>query len=160
MSAMDPTLLGGYHQDEKSLTSTSPTLSKTFHTIRKHLTRTSNTKNDNQIIFDGNEIHNLGEQFNSNFPKQTITTVTIKRSIPADKGLATFQSEFKTDSSNDPLHGAYPYEYMKDKYPKPKSYQKDDIYHQSTANKQALSTTYTTYHTHTVTVHSNSGALI
>ena len=150
MSSMDPNLLGGYH-DDKSLASNNPTLSKTFRTIRKHLTRTSNNESD---------LHNLSEEFHSNFPKQTITTVTIKRSIPADKTISSFQNEFKTESSNDPLHGAYSFEYMKDKFPKQKSYQNDDIYHQSTANKQALSTTYTTYHTRTVTVHSNSGALI
>ncbi|CAF0752875.1 unnamed protein product [Adineta steineri] len=153
VSSIDPTLIGGYN-DDKSLPSNNPTLAKTFRTIRKHLTRTSNNKNDNQIIFDESELNNLGEEFHSNFPKQTITTVTIKRSIPNDKTLSSFENEFKTESSSDPTHGTYTFEYMKDKFPK----QKSDIYHhhQSTTNKQAVSTTYTTYHTHTVTVHSNS----
>jgi hypothetical protein len=137
--------IGGFH-DEKT---NNPTLSKTFRTIRKHLSRTSNNEN---------EITNVTEEFNTSFPKQTITTVTIKRSLPADQSLSSFDNELKANLSNNQLHGTYSFDYMKDKFPKQKSYQNDDIYHQSIANKQAVSTTFTTYHTRTVTVQSNSGA--
>jgi hypothetical protein len=137
---LSPTLIGGFH-DEKS---SNPTLSKTFRTIRKHLTRTTNNEND---------IQNLTEEIQRNFPKQTITTVTIKRTLPSDQSLSTFDNDFQ---SNPQLHGAYAFEYLKDKFPKSPN---DDVYHQTMTSKQGLSTTYTTYHTRTVTVHSNSGAL-
>ncbi|CAF1670157.1 unnamed protein product, partial [Adineta ricciae] len=141
MSTLDPNLIGNY-SEEKTFSSTNPTLAKTFRTIRKHLTRTTNNKNDNQILFDESDINNLNDEFHANFPKQTITTVTIKRTIPADKTLTTFESQSSS------LNEAYPtFDYVKDRLPK----QKTEFYQQSTANKQAVSTMYTTYHTHTVT---------
>ena len=144
MPSVESTIsIGGFHDDK---TTNNPTLSKTFRTIRKHLSRTSNNEN---------EITNVTEEINTNFPKQTITTVTIKRSGAADQSLSSFENDFKT---NNQLHGAYSFEYMKDKFPKQQTYPNEEIYHQTIPNKQAHSTTFTTYHTRTVTVQSNSGA--
>lgn len=112
---MVPTLLREYN-DDKSLLSTSPTLSKTFRTIRKHFLRTSNNKSDNQIMFDRNDISNLDEEFNPNFPKSTITTVTIKRIGPNDNSLTSFDNQFKTYSSNIQSNDPYGFESMKDKF--------------------------------------------
>lgn len=137
---LDPTLIGGFH-DEKS---SSPTLSKTFRTIRKHFTRTTNSEN---------EIENVTEEIQRSFPKQTITTVTIKRTLPANQSLTTFNTNFP---SNPHLQGAYSFEYSKDKPPKSPN---EDLYRQTMTSKQGLSTTFTSYHTRTVTVHSNTGAL-
>ena len=139
---LDPTLIGGFH-DEKT---GNPTLSKTFRTIRKHFTRTTNNEGD---------IHNITEEIQRSFPKQTITTVTIKRTLPSsDQALSNFDKDFQT---NPQLRGTYSFEHLKDKFPKSPN---EDFYHQTmTSNNQGLSTTYTTYHTRTVTVHSNSGAL-
>lgn len=48
---------------------------------------------------------------------------------------------------------------MKDKFPKQSLYEKDTtIYQPSVLNNQAVSTTFTSYSTRTVTVHSSSGA--
>jgi hypothetical protein len=130
---LDPRLIGGF-PDEKPI---SPNFSKTFRTIRKHLTRTTNNEND---------MRNLTEEIHGNFPKQTITTVTIKRTLPPDQSISSFANDFPRNS----------FEYLTEKFPKPP---KDDIYHQTMTSKQGVSTTYTTYSTRTVTVHSNSGAL-
>ena len=160
MSPIDPNLLGGYN-DEKSLmnlSSNSATLSKTFRTIRKHLSRTTN-KNDNQITYDESDTSSIGDESNLNFPKQTITSVTIQRTLPGDKSLLPFDNESKSYSSTTHhLPGTYSFDYMRDKFPKEKSYHKDEIHHQSTTSKRSSSTTFTSYHTHTLTVHSNSGA--
>lgn len=138
---IDPNLIGGNFHDDKSI---SPTLAKTFRTIRKHLTRTNN---------NGNEIENITEEIQRTFPKQTITTVTIKRTMPSNQSLNTFETNFP---SNPSLHGTYSVEYSKDKPPKSPN---EDVYHQTMTSKQGHSTTYTTYHTRTVTVRSNAGAL-
>ena len=138
---LDPTLIGGFH-DEKT---GNPTLSKTFRTIRKHFTRTTNNEND---------IQNITEEIQRSFPKQTITTVTIKRTLPSsDQALSSFEKDFQ---SNPQLRGTYSFEYLKDKFPKSPN---EDLYHQTMTSNPGRSTTYTTYHTRTVTVHNNSGAL-
>ena len=139
---LQPTLIGNNYHEEKSI---SPTLTKTFRTIRKHFTRTTN--NDN-------EIQNLTEEIQRNFPKQTFTTVTIKRTLPAsDQTVSTFENDFQC---NPQLRGNYAFEFVKDKFPK---LPHEDVYQQTMTSQQGLSTSYTTYHTRTVTVHSNSGAL-
>lgn len=138
---LDPNMIGGHFHDDKSV---SPTLAKTFRTIRKHLTRTSNNEN---------EIENITEEIQRSFPKQTITTVTIKRSTPSNPTMTHFETNFP---SNPSLHGAYAVEYSKEKSPKSPN---EDVYHQTMTNKQGLSATYTTYHTRTVTVRSKTGAL-
>lgn len=112
--------------DEKS---SNPTLSKTIRTIRKHLTRTTNNEGD---------INQITEEIQRTFPKQTITTVTIQRTIPNEQHIINFPSnDFNYFQNN--LSNSF----------------NDNIYHQQ---QQGLSTSYTTYHTRTVTVHSNSGA--
>jgi hypothetical protein len=128
---LDPTsLIGGFHDDKSS----NQPISKTFRTIRKHFTRTTNNEG---------EINNITEEIQRNFPKQTVTTVTIKRTLPNNQSLSSFDNDLQTNS----------FDFFKDKFPKQQ-------YHQTTTtNNQGLSTTYTTYHTRTVTVHSNSGAL-
>ncbi|CAF1945267.1 unnamed protein product [Rotaria magnacalcarata] len=150
MSTIVPTSLRDYN-DEKSPTSHNPTLAKTFRTIRKHLLRTSNNKNDNQIIFDQNDMSNFDEEFNSNFSKPTITTLNIKHVLPNDSSMTSFDNQIKTISSNIQSQDPYGFESTKDRSPKQKLYQNDDIYHQSMASRQAVSTTYTTYHSRTVT---------
>lgn len=137
---IDPNMIGGSFHDDKSV---SPTLAKTFRTIRKHFTRTNNNES---------EIENITEEIQRNFPKQTITTVTIKRSMPSNPTMGHFETNFP---SNPSLHGGYAVEYSKEKSPKSPN---EDLYHQTMTNKQGLSTTFTTYHTRTVTVRSKNGA--
>lgn len=103
-----------------------------MRTIRKHLTRTPNSEN---------EITHLTDDVQRNFPKQTVTTVTIQRTLPANQTITTFNNNFPTNSID----------FFKDKFPRQ---QNQDMYQQN----QGQSSTYTTYHTRTVTVHSNSGA--
>jgi hypothetical protein len=159
MSSTDPNLLGGFNDDKSlmNLSSNNATLSKTFRTIRKHLTRTTN-KNDNQMMYDESDINSIGDEFNPNFPKQTITSVTIQRTLPGDKSLSSFNNESKMYSSTaHHVPGTYTFEYTKEKFPKEKSFHNDEI-HQSTTSKHSSSTTFTSYQTRSVTVHSNSGA--
>jgi len=114
--------------DEKS---SNPMLSKTIRTIRKHLTRTTNNESD---------INQITEEIHRTFPKQTITTVTIQRTIPNEQRIINFPAnDFNNYFPNN----------LSDSF-------NDNIYHQQ--QQQGLSTSYTTYHTRTVTVHSNSGA--
>ncbi|CAF3672239.1 unnamed protein product [Rotaria sordida] len=147
-----PTIIREYTEEKTLPSSNNPTLAKTIRTIRKHFSRTTNNKNDNQILFDQNEINNFDEEFNTNFSKPTITHVSLKQLLPNDNTLTSFDNQFKNCSSNIQTNDTYTYETMKDKFSKQNSYQTNDIYHPTMQNKPAISTTVTTYHTRTVTV--------
>ncbi|CAF1042630.1 unnamed protein product [Rotaria sordida] len=151
-----PTIIREYTEEKTLPSSNNPTLAKTIRTIRKHFSRTTNNKNDNQILFDQNEINNFDEEFNTNFSKPTITHVSLKQLLPNDNTLTSFDNQFKNCSSNIQTNDTYTYETMKDKFSKQNSYPTNDIYHPTMQNKPAISTTVTTYHTRTVTVQSNS----
>ncbi|CAF3541913.1 unnamed protein product [Rotaria sordida] len=147
-----PTIIREYTEEKTLPSSNNPTLAKTIRTIRKHFSRTTNNKNDNQILFDQNEINNFDEEFNTNFSKPTITHVSLKQLLPNDNTLTSFDNQFKNCSSNIQTNDTYTYETMKDKFSKQNSYPTNDIYHPTMQNKPAISTTVTTYHTRTVTV--------
>ena len=83
-------------------------------------------------------------------PQQRITSMTIEQTMPIDRSMGAFGNQ---------MRGTYAFQYSHEKFPKDVLAFPGEMQQQSIRSQRSISTSYTTYQTHSLTVHSNSSTL-